>query len=263
MHVRESVRVNNESEDFAQEDNRYRRDSTPSLRGELTASCLCYLFADLFVPSLSRWSRFRGVPGVVVPSSDSLVAIGFLEAELLAIAQWDLRAQGHLDISEESPEDRRFLRSRRDAFYFRFTPHGVGSIRTGLEAEILRALDDSPCDLYALINDRWTVGDKTLAINGVLVFAQREALSRGLLRARPAETGLPKSLQWSSSLPCYIGDSAAREHFADPAAQLAEDVLHLENSKDWEWKALMREAERTLFHARPYFHFEGGGGEGG
>jgi hypothetical protein len=250
-----------ESGDFAHEVEGVRWDSTPSLRQELTASCLCYLFADLFLPPLSGWRRFRGAPGAVVPSSDSLVAIGSLEAELLAVALWDLRAQGHLEISEHPPENRRFLRSKRDAFCLRFTPHPAGSVTAGLEAEILRALAGRPCDLYALINDRWDVGERTLAINGVIVFAQREALSRGLLHALPGEHRLPKSLQWSSSLPFYVGDSAALERFADPAVQLAEDVVHLENARDWEWKCLMREAERALFQARPYFH--GGGGEVG
>jgi hypothetical protein len=152
--MRQSVRVSDESDGSAQEVDSAQWDSTPCLRGELSASCLCYLFADLFLPPLGRWSRFRGVPGVAVPSSDSLVAIGLLEAELLAIALWDLRAQGHLDISEDPPGDRRFHRSRRDAFRFRFTPHPVGSVTAGLEVEILRALADRTCNLQALIINR-------------------------------------------------------------------------------------------------------------
>src|SRR5205823_7091821 len=91
-HTRHYVRVTDESDDYDPEVDAVQCDSTPSLRGELSASCLCYLFADLFLPPLSRRDRFRGVPGIEVPSSDSLVGIGLLEAELLAVALWDLRA---------------------------------------------------------------------------------------------------------------------------------------------------------------------------
>src|SRR3974390_2254025 len=90
-----------ESDDFAEGVDAVRWESTPRLRGELTASCLCYLFADLFVPRLGRWSRFRGVPGVLSPHGESLVEVGLLDAYLLAVALWDLQAQGHLDISGE------------------------------------------------------------------------------------------------------------------------------------------------------------------
>lgn len=243
-------------------------ETTPRLRGELTASCLCYLFADLFMPQMDLWSRLRGVPGVIAPSGGSLVEIGLLETELVAVALWDLRAQGHLYISSEQPEYRRlFPRERRfglrdpDPFSLRFTPGGNPAKTAGLEGELLTALDNSTSTLDALINSRWLSG-KTLAINGVVVFAQREALSRGLLIVGPGERRLPRSLQWSKSLPRYVGDTSALEQFADAAIGLAEDVVRLKKSADLEWKTLMREASRALFSSRPYFHFDGGGGGG-
>jgi hypothetical protein len=52
MHMRHYVRVNDESDDFDQGVESLHRDSTLSLRGDLSPSCLCYLFADLFLPPL-------------------------------------------------------------------------------------------------------------------------------------------------------------------------------------------------------------------
>jgi hypothetical protein len=73
----------------------------------------------------------------------------------------------------------------------------------GLAGELVSALGDNTSDLYApmIVNNRWLSG-KTLASNGVVLFAQREALSRGLLHSRTqCQHRLPKSLQWSESLP--------------------------------------------------------------
>jgi hypothetical protein len=197
---------------------------------------------------------------VAVPSSESLVSIGDLEAELLVVALWDLRAQHHLDISWDEPVYRGALRGKRREFSLRLTPSNGTSATAGLEARLLSALGDSTCDLYALINDRWLDGEKNMAVNGLVVLAQREALSRGLLYRLPVEGRLPRSLAWSKSPFRYEGDSAALEPFEDPAGQLAEDVFDLDNSANREWKTLMEEAKRVLYNSRPYFHFEGGGG---
>jgi hypothetical protein len=192
-----------------------------------------------------------------------LVELALLEAELLAVALWDLRAQGHVDISGE-PEQRGLFQGPghgfgyRDPFWLRFTPCQTPSKTAGLERELLSALGDSPADLDELVNDRWLSG-KTLAVNGVVVCAQREALTRGLLYRLPNEGPLPKSLAWSKSLPCYVGDAAALARFEVAAVHLAQEVIRLDKSADWGWKTLVREAKRALSTSRPYFHFEGGG----
>jgi hypothetical protein len=128
----------------------------------------------------------------MAPNSESIVAIGLLDAELVVVALLDLRAQGHLDISWEEPKDRSFLYAHSGTFGLRFTARRSRRVSTtgGLEAQLLSALGRDTAHLYTLIN-HWWLGGENLAINGVVVFAQREALSPELLRRLPAGRRFP------------------------------------------------------------------------
>jgi hypothetical protein len=86
------------------------------------------------------------------------------------------------------------------------------------------------CDLYELIIERW-LGSRTLAANGIIVLAQREALLHGLLARRPREGRLPLSLRWAESLPCFVGDSAALTNVEAAAKRLSEDLAALEKDE--------------------------------
>lgn len=248
--------MRDEGKDFFEDVEAIRWESTPALRGGLTASCLYFLFADLFLTPISRWSRFVGVPGMAVPSSNAIVSLGRLEVELLVVALWDLRVQGHLAISWAEPIRRRLPIGDHRDFSLRLIPSNCESPITGLEANLLSALGNSSCDLYALINDRW-LDQETLPVNGIVVLAQREALSRGLLFREQLDGRLPKSLAWAKSSLTYAGDSNAVQVFQDAAAQLVDDVI--DNAAGFEWKTLVREISAAVLCSRPYFRFESGG----
>ena len=86
----------------------------------VTRSCLFFLFADRFIPRLTRWETIRAVPAVVVPSSEALVSIGLLERHLLAVAIENLVESGAVQVHSVPREHpvRRFVpftRAHRDS----------------------------------------------------------------------------------------------------------------------------------------------------
>lgn len=256
--LRQSVGVGNFGDDWSDDFSAISWMSKRPLRRGLSASCICFLFADLFVPSLRWWNRLLGVPAMRVPSSDSLVAIGPSETTMLAVALWDLQVQGCVEVTWQEPTDRRWRQPDRSGFGLRFARRGEGTT-VGLEAELLEALGDGQVDLFTLINDRWRRG-QTLAVNGVIVVAQREALAHGLLQRVPTEQRLPKALKWSRSLPSYESRPDHLANLADAGSAFAEDVAHLKRSRNLAWAVLVRETQSAVAGARPVFFSLGDGG---
>jgi hypothetical protein len=91
---------------------------------DLSASCLCYLFADQAVGAMTRRQRLNGDYGVETPTTGVLVHLGLLEREMLAIAVWNLDVAGAVSVCETEPDTT--ASGARCA-----TPSTCGSTRSG------------------------------------------------------------------------------------------------------------------------------------
>jgi hypothetical protein len=171
---------------------------------------------------------------------------------MFAVALWSLEDGGLIRISvvEEEVETSRRLRDpvRVYSLWFSLGSHSASPMPTGLEAVLLSALEPEERRLHELLVKG---GPTILPINGMIVPAQREALKLGLLRREERRHRPPRCLQWSESLPDYVGVD-------DRIAELEESLWHLNDrlgawseANKVKWNALTSECSKALRQVRP------------
>ncbi len=76
----------------------------------------------------------------------------------------------------------------------------------GVEGKLLETLGNKPSDLYELVATRW-LESSFMAMNEIIVLAQREALAKGFLYRQEAPSRRTRPFRWAKGLPDYPGDS--------------------------------------------------------
>lgn len=214
-----------------------------------SASCVCYLFADRVIKRLTLGQRINGEPAVAVPSSGHLVLLGLLERMLLAVAIWSLQVSDHITVmrsGRQADADGEWKSGDRLVVH-RTAPTAVPG---GLEGELFAALGDRESDLYRLIRDQWLRGEKLLW-NGIIVVAQREAISAGVLYPASSPQRLPRSLQWSQSLPNYVADPERLDALEAAFSELDDGLARFAHTDRDLWKRLLAESGQAIAAARP------------
>jgi hypothetical protein len=122
---------------------------------------------------------------------------------------------------------------------------------TGLEAVLLSALEPEECTLNHLVVKGGWYGATTLPINGIIVPAQREALKLGLLRREERRHRPQRCLEWSESLPDYVGVGDQIAELEDAFVDLDDRVSAVTEGNERNWNTLMSECSKALSQARP------------
>jgi hypothetical protein len=224
----------------------------------LSASCLCYLFADRAVGEMTRGQRLTGDYGVETPTTGVLVHLGALEREMLVTAVWNLEVQGAVEISEVEVDEAHLKRVR---FLLRIGRVGLGDGLTGLEEALFRSLPEGEVVTLSTMVDR--LYERELPLNGLLAIAQREAVAAGVLVRTPRQGRTPRSLKWSKTLPAFAVDRVVLRAVETAFDEMNERLNNWMDSEEDLWDLLVSECTEALYIARPPTIFAPGGGGGG
>jgi hypothetical protein len=214
--------------------------------GHVSASTLLFLFADRFVPVMTWRQRWVGMlNAVAAPASGVLLPLGVLETRMAAVALWSLEDRGLVRTALGEWETHGW------DYVLWFSLRNDSPTPRGLETVLLNAMQAERCTVHQLVAMGSWFGPHSLPINGLIVPAQREVLSHGLLRREPRGRRLPRCLRWCESLPDYVG-------VADRIAELEEFFGDLDNrlgawceAHRFKWNTLMTECSRAVGQARP------------
>jgi hypothetical protein len=181
-----------------------------------------------------------------------LVSLGQLERQLLAIALWDLSQSRRIEmVIGDRPTHK--VRSPShpllsSPFLFRFRRLQASTPSGFLERLLFDLMDSDAADLYELVVQRWPMdGYAHLPMNGVIVLAQREALTAGLLHRSTKSPVRARCLRWSEPLAHLDADRSKIAECESALTDLASRLRSYTSQAPAVWNGLINERERSGF----------------
>lgn len=207
---------------------------------QVSHSCLIYLFADHVVPRESHLAEHvLGRIAVPVPATKTLVALGDLEQQLLAVALWNLDAAQAIRL-------RRDPQLTRGRFSIEVGDRSVSW--PGLEGRLLAMLPEEGTSVWKLVLDQW-VADVSLPLNAVVVDAQEEAMNLGVIDT-PETPVLVPGFFGHHALPEVVANEAKLAAFRPRFDEMAARWFAATDEHGGLGAELLKESNQVLYDAR-------------